>query len=406
MPKQKLKQLRLPLATTTRSVAVLVIAAVFLIGSLSVPGIVNADQYDQKIRALQEQNAEVQGQVSNLEEQAASYEEAIARLRAEISAIEGMIRDNERKQAEIQNQIDQLQTELERQRAVLGENIKAMYVGGEMSTIEMLATSKDLSEFVDKEAYRSAVQRQIQETMLKIAELQNELGDKQAQVETLLREQRAQRATLDANRAEQARLLAMNQAQQDEYSSRLKANNKKIADLRAQQAIENARLFGGGGGQLGGGGYPWGYAKCLHTGQVGGYCYNYDWSVNGSIWNWSTGGYGFRNCTDWVSWRIRSQGGHVPSGLGNAKTWDDRAPGYGFSVSTTPQAGDAAVSNSGNYGHVMYVETVQGNGSILVSDYNRAGTGKYSTAVLERVGTGIYRNPNNGVNSYLNFVHF
>lgn len=80
--------------------------------------------------------------------------------------------------------------------------------------------------------------------------------------------------------------------------------------------------------------------------------------------------------------RVKVAGGHVPSGLGHAKLWDDRAPSYGYAVSSAPRVGSAAVSNNGYYGHVMYVEAVNADGSIVVSDYNRAGTGKYDMNTL------------------------
>jgi surface antigen len=67
--------------------------------------------------------------------------------------------------------------------------------------------------------------------------------------------------------------------------------------------------------------------------------------------------------------------------LGNANTWDDRYPS-----DNSPSAGDAAVSNVGEYGHVMYVESVNGNGTINISDYNRAGTGKYNTSTISAAG--------------------
>jgi len=367
----------------TKAALLILVAAVFVFGSLIAPHFASADRFQSQINELQNQNNQVQSQVAQLKEQASSYGEAISLLQQQISAVEAQISQNQARQADLQREINKAQVELDHQKKVLGENIKAMYVGSEMTTIEMLATSKNLSEFVDKEAYRGAVQRQVQETMVKIQKLQNELNAKKQEVDALLQEQRSQRATLDESRAEQSRLLAMNQGQQAEFSNQLKANNKRIAELRQQQAEENCRIYGCGGGTIGGGGYPWGTAACIHTGQVSGRCYNYDWAVNGQIYNWTTGGYGYRNCTDWVSFRVKqATGRYAPAGLGNANTWDDRGPSYGFAVSSTPRQGAAAVSNSGYYGHVMYVEAVYGDGSILVSDYNRAGTGLYATTKL------------------------
>ncbi len=394
------------LSRRTKLAGVLSIALVFAASSTIIPRLAEAQSYDAQIRELQNQNSQVQAQVAELRSQAGSYQEAIANFENQINAVAVQIANNEAQQAEVQRQIDEAQAELERQKNVLGQNIRAMYLEGKITTVEMLATSKNLSDFVDKEAYRGAVQRKIQDTLTKIAQLQNQLNAKKQEIEALLKEQQEQRAMLDAARAEQASLLAMNQGQQAQFSQQLKENNKKIADLRAQQAIENARLFGGGTGTLGGGGYPWGSAPCIHTGQVNGSCYNYDWAVNGQIYNWNLGGYGYRNCTDWVAYRVKVAGGYVPSGLGNAKTWDDRAPGYGYTVSSTPRQGAAAVSNAGYYGHVMYVESYDpSSGDIVVSDYNRSGTGLYAMTSLTYVGTGSYRAPN-GVVSQLNFVWF
>jgi surface antigen/peptidoglycan hydrolase CwlO-like protein len=384
----------------TAGILTLAVAAVFAAGSFLLPTVANADRFDEEIRALQNENANKQGQLDALKIQASSYQDAINQLQAQINAVQAQINENQAKQADLQTKIAESQAELEKQKGILGENIRVMYVEGQISTIEMLATSKNLSDFVDKEEYRTAVKNKIQLTLKQIAILQNQLNEQKTQVERLLAEQKAQQNQLAYSRAEQSRLLSYNKSQQSDYSNQMEANSKKIAELKEQQAIENARLFGGSGGTVGGGGYPWGYAKCIHTGAVEGKCPNYDWAVNGNIWNYSNGGYGYRNCTDWVAWRTGA-----PGGLGNANQWDDRAGAMGYTVSSTPRKGSAAVSNAGTYGHVMYVESVEADGSIIISDYNRAGTGLYSTATLKKVGEGRYRNSSSGSTATLVFVY-
>lgn len=381
-----------------KSGAVVLVMIVTVLGLSSVSQRVFADRFEEQIRQLQQDNANRENALDDLRGQAASYQDAIGLLQQQISQVVAEINANVAKQAELQNKIEETKAELERQKKVLAADIKAMYVDGDISTIEILATSKNLSEFVDKEAYRNAVQKQIQETLKKINKLQADLNAQKAEVDALLLQQRAQQQQLDANHAEQAKMLAFNQKQQADFTSQVKQANAQIADLRRQQAEENCRIFGCSGGVLGGGGYPWGFAKCLHTGQVEGSCYNYDWAVNGQVYNWSTGGWGYRNCTDWVAFR---SGGRVPSasvmhvyaGSGHAKYWDDTGRGMGKQVDSSPGAGDTAVSNAGTYGHVMYVEQVHGDGSITVSDYNRAGTGKYDSSTFEKVGDGQYRSP-------------
>ncbi len=105
----------------------------------------------------------------------------------------------------------------------------------------------------------------------------------------------------------------------------------------------------------------------------------YSWCKNGT--DLSGRGYGYRNCTDWVAYRLESQGitNHV-RGRGNGKQWDDSSTGV--TLTTTPEVGDAAVWNNGTYGHVAYVEETRlkagGGYEARVSEYNQAGTGMYT----------------------------
>ena len=64
-------------------------------------------------------------------------------------------------------------------------------------------------------------------------------------------------------------------------------------------------------------------------------------------------------------------------GRGNANQWDDNARAMGLTVDNNPTPGSIAVSNSGFYGHTMYVEAVNGN-QIYVQQYNQQLNGQYS----------------------------
>src|SRR3989344_5060765 len=142
------------------------LAVVLSLGIFS-SGLVGADQYDEQIRVLQEQNATNQ----------------------------------------LQQQIDEQQAELARQKQVLGKNIKTMYLEGEISTLEILAASKDLSEFVDRQQYRNSVQSKIKTTVEKITQLKLELEQKQRQIQVLIKEQEAQQGQLSANYSQQNDML-------------------------------------------------------------------------------------------------------------------------------------------------------------------------------------------------------
>nr|MCW1908746.1 CHAP domain-containing protein [Candidatus Saccharibacteria bacterium] len=258
------------------------------------------------------------------------------------------------------------ENELARQRKILGENIKAMYLEGQISTLEMLASSKDLSEFIDKQQYRTAVQDKIKTTLDKITELKLQLKAQKEQAEKILNEKQLAQEQLDAQRAESARLLSLNQNQQAQLNAEIKNNFTKIAELRRQQAIENARLFGNGSipaGTPGGGGYPgvWAFAP-----------------IDAMLDNW---GMYNRQCVSYTAWKVAISGRYMPGwgwlGLGNANQWDDNARATGIPVDSNPRVGDVAIKNGGQYGHALYVEAVADDGAIYVSDYNQQFDGLY-----------------------------
>lgn len=75
--------------------------------------------------------------------------------------------------------------------------------------------------------------------------------------------------------------------------------------------------------------------------------------------------YGYGYCT----WYVKNRRPDMPNNLGNANTWVARAAAQGMATGSAPRAG--AVGQAGM--HVVYVESVNGDGTVTVSEMNRAG---------------------------------
>ncbi|MCQ2049460.1 MAG: LysM peptidoglycan-binding domain-containing protein [Candidatus Saccharibacteria bacterium] len=80
------------------------------------------------------------------------------------------------------------------------------------------------------------------------------------------------------------------------------------------------------------------------------------------------GGYGWGQCTSWA-WYNRQD---LPRNLGNAYSWAANAANQGFPVDHNPRPGDVFQHGGGWYGHVGYVESVNQDGSIVVTEANYA----------------------------------
>lgn len=77
--------------------------------------------------------------------------------------------------------------------------------------------------------------------------------------------------------------------------------------------------------------------------------------------------YDYGYCT----WYVKNRrGASIPNSLGNANTWYSRAAAMGMAVGSTPQAGAVGTTTRGSLGHVVYVESVNPDGSINISEMN------------------------------------
>jgi surface antigen/LysM repeat protein len=117
------------------------------------------------------------------------------------------------------------------------------------------------------------------------------------------------------------------------------------------------------------------------------FAYNLLWGGNGYI-------PGF--CTWYVANRRAAAGNPIPNNLGNAATWYPIAVATGMPTGYTPKAGAVLwhvnTSIARGLGHVGYVERVNDDGSILVSDMNfAAGRFAVSTRTIQPSEFGSYR---------------
>jgi peptidoglycan hydrolase CwlO-like protein len=351
--KQKMKK--------KNSTRVSALITVFTISSVLVLGVflnaARADQFDAQIQALRDQNAGSQAAANQLQVQANSYQDAINKLQAQISALQAAINDNQQKIEQLKAQIAQAQADLEHEKVVLGQNIKAMYLEGKISTLEILASSNDISEFVNKEEYRNSVQAKVKTTLDKINALKQQLQQQQQQLESVVKDLQAQETALSANQA-------YTEGQKAAYDQQIKNNNSQIVALRAAQLAANRSLGGSAvAGDPGHGGYP---------------AYLDRASQDSLVDPW---GMFNRECVSYTAWKVYQTYGYMPywGGVGNANQWpgDARAAIPNIPTGSIPKVHSVAISMGGAYGHAMWVEAVSGS-MIYVSQYNYDLQGHYS----------------------------
>lgn len=335
-------------------------SGVFALGSH-----VFARDYEAEIKAKEQEASKYNSEASRLGEMADNLQSELDKINNQITAIQGQIVDSQKKIDNLNAQIKRNEILIKQRRKAMGQVLADMHVDDQISPLEMLASSNSIGDYIDKQEQRSSLRTSLNGKIKEIKALQKKLEENKKLVENTLRDQEAQRNVLSSKQSEKAKLVADTKNDQNAYSALAQKRNSEVAKLREEQAAANRRALGSGvsipGGIPGGGGYPGVWANAPLDAYV-------------DPWGLYT-----RECVSYVAWKIHSTGRYVPhfGGAGNANQWPSTAARHGISSGSTPKAGAAAVMNIGYYGHVMYVESVNGDGTITVSDYNFAWDGLY-----------------------------
>ena len=346
---------------------VLTLVSVIVLFGLGLTSTAGATNYQAQINNLNVQNAQSQSALSGLQIQATSYQQAITAYQNQINAIDNSIAANQARQAYYDQQIAQDEAKIAQNKTYLANDLKTMYVQGQMSMIEQLATSNNLSTFVNQQEDSIKVQDYLDGLLTSIKQLQTNAQNNRNQVTALLKTEQAQQAQVATDEAQQNNLLSMNQTQQDSYNQQIAANNSEIATLRAEQAAAMAAITrgvsllhpsNGSGGACdigyGNGGYPSTLCDAPQDAIL------------------DSAGFPNRECTSFAYWYFTTQEGQSSFQVnGNAGWWWETS---NYAVSTYPNVQPGAIGvepssalnapvpslHGGYYGHVMIVLALPG----------------------------------------------
>lgn len=359
----------------TKFISAIGIIAIFVsVGLSALPLPARADQFDEQIAALKKKVQDTQALADSKASEVNTLKGKLASIEAEINAAQQQLDLTRLEMKRTQDTIEKTNQELENQKNILRDNLKTIYKEGEITPIEVLASSKNLSDFVSQQQYLSAIKRKVDDNISKIETLKKELDDKKNQLGAQSTQQQGVVDQIASKRAEQQSILARTQGEEANYKKVISEDNDKIASLRRQQAAIISSFssnvhYGGTGG------YPWAGAPFPNS-------IPDPWGMYQ------------RQCVSYTAWKVASTGRNMPywGGRGNAYQWPGNARASGIPVDGNPRVGDVAISSAGYYGHAMYVESVLGNGKVRVSQYNANWDGAYSVSDVSISG--------------LQFIHF
>ncbi len=404
-----------------RLLTVLVTGTVLSLGALA-PS-VNAQDFDSKIET-------VNSSIANINEKKSAVNSTIDTLAKELSDVQTKIDTTQAKKAEVQEAIETLKTEIAKLEKVIAERntrleeqARSVQTNGARSYLDFLLNAESLSDAVSRIGVVMDLMGANRELMQQQAEDKKQVESKEEAQQEKLAEQEAAEKELASLQTELNDTFSKNKvllanlsqeevaeiAKRDGLVAEKEAFQKRLAEEKAKAEAEAARIAEASRQALAAQAsqsqttatqtsYEAPAPAAASTAststassststpapaaQTSSYTYTagggfpaVDPSFRASL----NGGY-FGQCTYYVFNRMAQVGtpiGH--SMMGNAAEWPSYARSYGYSVSNSPSAGSAIVFQQGlagadpTYGHVAFVEAVNADGSLYISEMNVRG---------------------------------
>lgn len=248
------------------------------------------DEAQSKIDALAGQKKETKEYISALDVKIQALKDKISTLKAEANELQGSINKVKGKIEKTENQIDDIQADIDAKQAEFDETfdeycqrLRAMYVSGHASNLEVLLTSSDISSILTRSEMIKSVSKRDSDTLNGLMEKMNEIEKEKASLEKKrielnedkdkLQSQKkeldsniatvnASKSELDAQISEANALMRKLNDQTAEYMETIEDNEEDLAEIEAEirraQAANSGSMAGstGSGAHSGSLGYP------------------------------------------------------------------------------------------------------------------------------------------------------
>lgn len=323
------------------------------------------------------------------------YQSQVNALNSEIAAKELEIAETEANVRELQKKIVETEAELQEKRTALAKLLVKMHFESDAEPIVILAGSSSISDLAEKQARSEVIKQQIGAATTRIKEVKLQLEADKAEVEELLARQQQAKKDLEVAVMEQRAMAEKYERNAAAFEAEAKEAlaAKLAAELKEQQS--NPGLYG--------------------YGSVGSGVNTYYWQnvcPEQNLWDFSRypgvgiiGGY-LCQCTSYAGWKVYESYKFVIRAWGNAKSWDETARlevnrKAGIYVNNTPTPGSVGQSDKGEFGHVFWVESVNPDGSIKISEYNY-----YYSSIPQRLGDFGVRELTAAEAAQFEYIHF
>lgn len=194
------------------------------------------------LNEVNSQKEESQNKVNDLSSQIDSYESQISSLKSEIETKTNEVN-------ELQKQLDELEAEREKNQSLLDERLVTLYESGEVSYLDMLLSSADLTEFISSYYMIETLTAADKELIQNLENDKKEIADTQEKVNNSLGEIEKNKTELESVQQELSKAKNEEQTKVDKLTEQshdlendVEEYEKKMKELDAKEKAQEAAL--------------------------------------------------------------------------------------------------------------------------------------------------------------------
>lgn len=241
-----------------------------------------AASYREKINELESKQAKVKEQISSLKSDISDQEklkdalqDEIDTVQAQIDVYNGQLTEVENRLSEIEAQKEQKQNDLENTKQTFMTRLRAMYVSGDNSMLNVLLSANDFGDFLYRDQLLSsvtdhdnAIMEQLKADIKAVEELETQANEEKQEIQSIKSEVDAKRAELGDRMKEMNAVISELEGQKlgledqlDEYAAAIDEFEAKI-QAEAAAAKKNSSSASqspsySGGAKPNAGGWVW-----------------------------------------------------------------------------------------------------------------------------------------------------
>lgn len=223
------------------------IVAIFFVSSLAwlaggskVLEAQSADELRNELSAIESDIRQSEERIAELQERENTLENQLAILDEDIGRVENELTQTRQEIELTQQAINETEADLARTEEMVKESARDLYKQGSPSTIEIVFSSENFNDFLNRREYSERTKDRLNEAASEVRELKKELEQKQDDLGSLESEQKARQSELTQRQQDQQELVEETRGEEERYQERVQRQQQEYEESQRelQQIVE------------------------------------------------------------------------------------------------------------------------------------------------------------------------